>query len=45
VTTAFLDRHSKVFGRSATLMLKIAGLTASESEGRGAHIIDSEGRD
>ena len=45
MTTAFLDRHSKVFGRSATLVLKIAGLTASESEGRGAHIIDSEGRD
>lgn len=45
MSTAFLDRHSRVFGRSATLLLKIAGLTASEHRGSGAHVIDSAGRD
>ena len=40
----FLDRYSKVFGRPSAMMLKIAGLTASERYGRGAIVSDSEGK-
>ena len=40
----FLDRYARVFGRSATLVLKMAGLTASEAHGQGAFVVDANGR-
>jgi len=45
MSAAFLDRYSKVFGRPAAMMLRIAGLTASECTGQGAVVTDETGRD
>jgi acetylornithine/N-succinyldiaminopimelate aminotransferase len=43
MTTSFLDRYAKVFGRPLAMMLRIAGLDAAELTGDGAVLVDDRG--
>jgi acetylornithine aminotransferase/putrescine aminotransferase len=43
MTTSFLDRYGKVFGRPLAMMLRVAGLDAAELTGDGAVIVDDRG--
>ncbi|NOR61561.1 MAG: aminotransferase class III-fold pyridoxal phosphate-dependent enzyme [Rhodobacteraceae bacterium] len=45
MSKVFLDRYASVFGRPSAMMLRIAGLTASEYTGQGAIITDETGRE
>jgi acetylornithine aminotransferase/putrescine aminotransferase len=44
MTTSFIERYAKVFGRPSSLLLKLSGLEAFENEGRGSLVIDTNQR-
>lgn len=44
MSTSFVDRYARVFGRPSAMMLRIAGLDAAELTGDGAILVDDRGR-